>query len=35
LDSGKAAAIAVVMLVINAALAWGAVRLTLRRRAAL
>jgi multiple sugar transport system permease protein len=31
LDSGKAAAIAVVMLVINAALAWGAVRLMLRR----
>ena len=35
LDSGKAAAIAVVMLAINAALAWGAVRLTLRRREAL
>jgi multiple sugar transport system permease protein len=35
LDSGKAAAIAVVMLAINAGLAWGAVRLTLRRREAL
>ncbi|MBA3271489.1 MAG: sugar ABC transporter permease, partial [Acidobacteria bacterium] len=31
LDSGKAAAIAVVMLAINAALAWGAVRLMMRR----
>jgi multiple sugar transport system substrate-binding protein len=33
LDSGKAAAIAVVMLGINAALAWGAVRLIMRRTA--
>ena len=31
LDSGKAAAIAVVMLGINAALAWGAVRLIMRQ----
>jgi multiple sugar transport system permease protein len=31
LDSGKSAAIAVVMLGINALLAWGAVRLTMRR----
>ena len=31
LDAGKSAAIAVVMLTINAALAWGAVRLTMRR----
>jgi multiple sugar transport system substrate-binding protein len=31
LESGKAAAIAVVMLGINAALAWGAVRLIMRR----
>jgi multiple sugar transport system substrate-binding protein len=31
LDSGKSAAIAVVMLAINALLAWGAVRLTMRR----
>jgi ABC-type sugar transport system permease subunit len=30
LESGKAAAIAVVMLAINALLAWGAVRLTMR-----
>jgi multiple sugar transport system substrate-binding protein len=31
LDSGKAAAIAIVMLAINAALAWGAVKLIVRR----
>jgi multiple sugar transport system substrate-binding protein len=31
LDSGKSAAIAVVMLAINVALAWGAVRLIMRR----
>ncbi len=31
MDSGKSAAIAVVMLAINAALAWGAVRLIMRR----
>jgi multiple sugar transport system permease protein len=34
LDSGKAAAIAMVMLAINAALAWGAVRLMMRREPA-
>ncbi len=33
LDSGKAAAIAVVMLAVNAALAWGAVRLMVRHTA--
>lgn len=31
LDAGKSAAIAVVMLAINGALAWGAVRLTMKR----
>ena len=31
LNAGKAAAIAVVMLAINAALAWGAVQLIMRR----
>jgi multiple sugar transport system substrate-binding protein len=34
LDSGKSAAIAVVMLAINVALAWGAVRLMMRRTSA-
>jgi hypothetical protein len=31
LESGKAAAIAVVMLAINVALAWGSVRVMMRR----